>query len=378
MSRTLWIDRPQQLREFCASIEGDVIAVDTESDHFHSYNAQVCLIQVGTPERSALIDPFEIDGDELQPLFALLRDPRMTTLLHSARNDIMELDRDYGVGIANLFDTQIATKFLGYERTALSWLQEELVGSKPSGKYQRFDWTTRPIPEKARAYAVADVADLFPLHERFVPELRDSGWLEPFRQHCAYVATVSEFEPTPFDPEGWRKVGSKWKLDGPGRAALRELFVARHEICTEENRAGLFIFPKKALLQLAEARPTSIDELYDIRKLPEETVARHGDKILEAVERAKHAEIPPEKPPRQERRRPSRDESARFDALRNWRNRTAKKLDLPGQLIAVNATLSEIAADPPETVEGLDAFIAILPWHREMFGEEIIGVLEGV
>lgn len=372
---SLWIERADELAEFCEEIGDGPIAVDTESDHFHAYQAQVCLIQVGDAHKSALVDPLAIDGDDMEPLFELLRDPQVVTLLHAARNDIRELDRDYGVGIANVFDTQVAAKFLGYERNALSWLQEELVGQTPPGNYQRFDWTRRPIPQEAREYAAADVVDLFVLRERFLPELEESGWLEPFYQHCAYIAAISAYEPSPFDPEGWWSVKGRKGLGGRGRAALEALYQARHEICTAENRAALHIFPNDAMVRVARARPSTLEELRQIKRLPDETVDRHGDEILEAIERARSADIPPKKRPRTHRPRPSADERARFSALKDWRNRTSDALDLSGALIATNATLSEIAADPPSSVVGLDAFPAILPWHRDMFGDEILAAL---
>ncbi len=372
---TVWIDRPEQLEDFCEEMGCGPIAVDTESDHFHAYQAQVCLIQVGNAEVSALVDPLALSADELEPLFDLLRDPEVVTLLHAARNDLRELDRDYGVGIANVFDTQVAAKFLGYERNGLSWLQKELVGQTPSGQFQRFDWTRRPVPPAACEYAAADVADLFVLRERFLPELEESGWLEPFYQHCSYIAAVSGYEASPFDEDGWWSVRGRKRLDGRGRAALRELYAARHEICTRENRAALHIFPDEALLALARTRPQEIDGLDAVKRLPHETVHRHGRRIIEAIERSFHAEPPPPKRPRISHPRPPRAQRERFAALKQWRNDTAHQLDLPSALIATNATLSEIASDPPSSVAGLDAFAAILGWHRQMFGEEIMDVL---
>ena len=375
---TIWIDQPDQLSDFCTQIAGEPIAVDTESDHFHAYQAQVCLIQVGAPGVGALVDPLALDAQQLEPLFDLLGDPQVVTILHSARNDIRELDRDYGVSIANVFDTQIAAKFLGYERNSLAWLQEEIVGEKRSGRFSRFDWTTRPIPDDARAYAVADIADLFALRQRFRDELADSGWLEPFRQQCAYVATISGYTPSPFDPERWWRLESRYDLDTAGRTALRELYVCRHEICEAENRAAVHIFPNKALAKVAERRPASLAELHEIRRLSEDFVARHGERILAAIEGSLQAEPPPSERPRKPRSRRPAAQQERYDALRDWRNRTAEAMDIDGAFIATNATLSEIAADPPDTVKGLDAFEAILPWHRQMLGDEILEVLKQV
>lgn len=376
--RITWIDEPDEFSDFCADIAGEVIAVDTESDHFQAYNAKVCLIQVGTAERSALVDPLRLGAVGLAPLFELLEDPKNPILLHAGRNDIRELNRDFDIGISNIFDTQVAAKFLGYERNGLTWLQRNIIGKTPPGQYQTYDWNTRPIPGPVREYAIADVIDLFALRERFLPELEQSGWLDPFQQYCAYIASTSNYEPSEFDPAGWWKVLAKVgkRLDAQSRAALRELFIARHEICEQENRAAVHIFPKKAMRILAKSKPKNIAALQKTGALSDEIIGNYSDIILRAIERARHTKLPAKKRP--STRKPSSDRATkeRRRALIDWRNRSAKRLGVPGMLIATNATLTDIAADPPSTVDGLDAFIPILDWQREMFGEEILDILE--
>src|SRR5699024_8110609 len=225
---SIWIDRPNQLTEFCAELRGELIAVHTESDHFHAYQPRVCLIQLADGQNDALIDPLRLGNTGLTALFELLEDPKTPTLLHAARNDILELQRDFGVRISNIFDTQIAAKFLGYKRNGLSWLQKNILAKTPPRQFQRYDWRTRPIPAEVCTYAAAYVTDLVALYERVVPELKANGWLDPFYQQCAYVAASSQYEESPFEPDRWWRVLKKARprLDGPGRAALRELFLA--------------------------------------------------------------------------------------------------------------------------------------------------------
>lgn len=377
---TTWIDRPEQLAEFCAQIDPALLAVDTESDHFHAYDPRVCLIQVATPGAAAYIDPLALGKSGLDPLFELLDDPDTTTLLHSAANDIRALHQDFEASFSNIFDTQLAASFLGYERNGLSWLQKHIIGKTPPGQFQCYNWRTRPLPARVREYAIADAVDLFALHERFLAELKEAGWLDAFHQQCALVAASSDFEPSPFDPDGWWKVFKRYGrgLDGRGRAALRELFVARHEICTEENRAPVHIFPNKALSALAKKRPQTLGALERLDILHEEVVAYYGVLILDAIERSLGSRVPPKKRPSKGRGRRSQAPEALRQALIDWRNRAAARLDLPGQLIATNQTLSEIAQDPPQNIDGLDAFPSILEWHRRLLGEEILQIIQKI
>ncbi len=84
----IWIDEAEQLQKFCEKNNGGPLTVDTESDHFHAYQAKVCLIQVADGAREALIDPLVLDAGELGPLFELLQDSSIIKILHAARNDI--------------------------------------------------------------------------------------------------------------------------------------------------------------------------------------------------------------------------------------------------------------------------------------------------
>ncbi len=371
---TTWIDTPEALQQFCSTLD-DVIAVDTESDHFHAYQAQVCLIQVATGEAAALIDPLALDADQLAPLFARLEAPDVVTIMHAGRNDIIELDRDYGVEVANLFDTQIAARFLGYERNSLSWLQEELLGVKPGGQYQRFDWTTRPIPDKAAHYAAEDVRHLLALRERFVGELEADQWLAPFDQQCRFVATSVEHEPKAFDPEGWRTIRGADDLDGRGRAALRALYLWRHELCTELNRSAVTLFKNSAVMKLARERPTRASDITHISGLPAQIAQNRGEAIVEVIARSLDDDIPAAELPRTPYEPPPAQEKAVYNALRRWRNKKSDQLDVPGPFIATNATCTEISQNPPRTLAELAEFAPILDWHIELLGDEMLRVI---
>ena len=371
---TRWIDQPDELQDFCESIEEGPVAVDSESDHFHAYRARVCLLQVATRQQSVLIDPLALEEDDLAPLFELFEEPGIVKILHSARNDINEFDRDWGVGIASLFDTQIAARFLGYRRNSLDWLVEEVVGEKPPKSFRRYDWTIRPLSEQARIYAATDVIHLFPLYDRFGPELDASQWRGPFDQQCRYVAEETTHQPNDFEPEGWREINEGRRLEGRRQAAFRALYLWRHHLCMERNEAAIHVFPNDAMAEVARRLPESADELTGSDRLPDELLETHGEEMVELVGQAEVSDVPEEVDDREadDGGAPSRAERARYNEMRRWRNRTADELDIPTEFVATNATLEEIAADPPSEVEELERFRPILPWHRQLFGEEIV------
>jgi ribonuclease D len=370
-----WIDSPAELAQFVERI-GDIVAVDTESDHFHAYNARICLIQAATRDEAALIDPLAIDAEGLQPFLDLLADPKVEKVFHAGRNDMNEFDRDYGVSVNNFFDTQIACRFLNTDGSGLSWLLQEFFDVKTSKKYQRYDWTTRPIPEEPADYAATDVLYLLEARDRLIDQLTEADWLEPFREQCAYVAQATEHSENPFDPEGWRRLRSRKNPNGPTRAVLAALWKWRHEVCKELNQAALHVLKNGALMRIAQKKPTEAAQLEHIGGISRIIHQDHADQLLEVVKQSKTQDHPPERLPRRSNDRPSEIEQKRMKHLKKWRNATADRIDIPTEFIATNATLEKLSAEPPSTIDELLEFDEILQWQADRFGRAILKKLE--
>ena len=370
----LWIDDPERLAEFCDSVpEGGIIGLDTESDHFMAYRPSVALIQVATVDEAALIDPYALETEDLEPFFELIEEPSIIKILHSCRNDISELDRDFGIDVSNIFDTQIAARFLNYEKVSLDALLDVCCGLKISKKFQRFDWTRRPLPQGPLDYAAGDVLHLMDLRERLMSELDEAGWLQPFREQCSYEVGESGYSHNEFNPEGFRKLKGARDLDGRGRAAARALYVYRHELCDRIDRMPLHVFENRALLEIAKKRPTSVEQLQKIRGLSEQTKKRNAHDILRVVAESLEAPIPPERL-RSKSKRPSPEQTDRLKALSDMRAGLGSEIDLPLDLLLNRSTLEYLAAKP-EAVDELERVPGLLPWQRERFGARLVTVL---
>ena len=371
-----WIDTADALVAWCSEIRPEaIVALDTESDHFLAYNPYVALIQVATSaDRAALVDPLALTADELAPLLELVERDDIIMIMHSARNDIGELDRDFGVRPRRIFDTQLAAEFLNYDSVSLGGMLSETAGITLDKKYQRFDWTRRPIPQGPRDYAVRDVVYLFDLRARLLRELEAEGWLEPFRQHMSHLIETSGYSETPFDPEGWRRIKGSKDLDDVGRAVCAALFVFRHELCSELDRAALHVLENGALLELARSRPRTLDALHDIRRLNKRTASRRGNDFLEVIRRAEDATPPPKRRPSTPggRGRPTAEQRGREKALLELRRELAGDLGLRIELVMPRAAIDHLAFEPVSAVDQLGGVDGLLPWQVEHFGAQII------
>ena len=119
-----------------------IIGVDLEADSLYHFKEKVCLLQIAAGSLNIVIDPLQIkDLTTLKPLF---KNPNIQKVFHGADYDIRSLFRDFKITVNNLFDTQLACRFLGMNETSLEavirrWFQVNL-----NKKYQRKDWSKRP------------------------------------------------------------------------------------------------------------------------------------------------------------------------------------------------------------------------------------------
>src|SRR5690606_36734059 len=95
----------------------------------------------------------------------LLADRAVEVIFHDADYDLRILHRDYGFTATSLFDTRIAAQLLNEPGIGLAALLEKYLGVKLDKKFQRADWSVRPLLPGMLEYAADDT--------RYLPQLRD-------------------------------------------------------------------------------------------------------------------------------------------------------------------------------------------------------------
>jgi exosome complex exonuclease RRP6 len=151
------------------------IAADLESHSYRSFQGFVCLIQLSTRSEDIVIDALELRahvGPALAPVFA---DPRIVKVLQGAEGDVTALQRDFGVFLVNMFDTEQAGRVLGHERTSLAALLERTGGKAGDKRWQLADWSVRPLAEEALRYARADTHFLLRGYDALRRELAEAA-----------------------------------------------------------------------------------------------------------------------------------------------------------------------------------------------------------
>src|SRR5689334_8150940 len=167
-----WVDTPAALRDMAETLSAQpCIAVDTEANSLHAYRERVCLIQFSIPGADYLVDPLALDDlTYLAPIFA---DAHIEKIFHAAEYDVIGLHRDFDFVFANIFDTMVAARTLGYAAVGLGSLLAEKFNLDLDKHNQKADWGQRPLSDELVDYARLDTRYLIPLRELLEAELRE-------------------------------------------------------------------------------------------------------------------------------------------------------------------------------------------------------------
>ncbi|MBN1412637.1 MAG: hypothetical protein JW969_17450 [Spirochaetales bacterium] len=156
------------------------IALDIEAEsNLHAYGEKLCLVQVFDGSDKVLIDPFKIDVAGLRDLF---ENRKILKIMYDASSDSSLLKNVYDIEIKSILDLRPAVELLLYQKNDLHSVIAAELGLTFTGKtrFQRYNWTRRPINKAAIDYALNDVAHLFKLKDIFLKKLCDGNLLEAF------------------------------------------------------------------------------------------------------------------------------------------------------------------------------------------------------
>jgi len=372
----LIINSLPELQKFASRLEKQrIIGVDLEADSMYHFKEKVCLIQIATPNATAVIDPLQIKNlSALKPVF---RSADIQKVFHGADYDVRSLYRDFKISINNLFDTELACRFLGFKESGLDAVLTKRYNVRLDKKYQRKDWSKRPLPEDMIAYAAADVHYLVPLAKSLQHELKNKGRLSWVQEECTYLSKV---RPASVDSSplllGFKGAG---KLDPRGLAVLEELLHLRKKNAQQQDRPLFRIMGNKSIMALAETRPQSIKKLVKTEVLGSKQLDRYGKDIILAVKKA--LRMPARDLPIYPRKTAPMVRAIvaqRVKELRRWRDRLANKLEIDPAIICTKALISAIAVQRPVSVSSLSTVKELKTWQATGFGSDIIDILNKV
>jgi ribonuclease D len=350
-----------------------LLAVDTEAASFHRYRDRVYLLQISARDLTVVVDPLAVA--DLSRFGAVLAHPAIEIVFHDADYDLRLLHQEFGFRARRLFDTRVAAQLLNEPGIGLAALLEKYLGIKLDKRFQRADWSARPLASGMLEYAAADTHYLPALRDLLRDRLANLGRLAWAEEEFALLEQVQWAPPgEETEPPHLRMKGAK-ALRPRQLAILRELHEWRDAHARRLDRAAFRVMNNEPLFSMAKDPPATLQELARVPGIGRD-VERRGPELLAAIQRAQA--IPERDLPRLLRppRRPvDLDFEARVERLKAARNVAAARLDLAPGVVCPNGTLEAIARAAPDSLEALGAVPMVRKWQVEAIGEELLGAL---
>lgn len=245
------IDSDHKLIQFRKHLHNNNIrrvAMDFECEfNLHSYGTKLCLVQVFDGNRFFIIDPFGVSREELAKT---LETKSIVKFFFSASSDKMLVYRQYGILVRSVFDLALLVDALGFEEKGLDSVLQRMLGIevKHKKRYQRYNWTLRPVREDALQYALSDVCHLFSLHERLLAAVKEENKIDEL---------LVKFAQNDFDPDKktvppvFRSQGYS-RMTGGQKDRFERLVAMREKLAERLNFPPHNVLPNEKIKLLAQ------------------------------------------------------------------------------------------------------------------------------
>jgi ribonuclease D len=369
----IYLDTTSTVDNFLASIAATpILALDTEGASFHRFVDRIYLLQLSTRDETAIIDPLPIGSPA--GLGRLLESPEVEIVFHDADYDLRLLHQDYGWNVCNIFDTRVAAQLLGLKAFGLAALLERYFGVKIDKKYQRADWSLRPLTQGMLDYAAQDTIHLLELRNRLKEDLDRAGRWGWAQEEFSLLEGTRWSDESP--SEAFFRIKGARDLNRRELAILRELVPWRDDVARVLDRATFRVIGNEQLLDIARVQPASREALGSIKGMPRGILEARGEELLDAVQRG--LAVPDNALPRfPKAKRWDRDPDfdTRVNALKTVRDAAASRLDLDPGVLCSRDRMEAVARHNPETLEQLNDVSELRNWQRQLLGADFVKAL---
>lgn len=357
------------LADFCGRAAGyDFVTVDTEFLRETTYWPKLCLLQAATEDDAVLIDPLA-DGLRLAPFFDLLGNEKVTKVFHAARQDIEIFVKLTGRVPVNIFDTQIAASVCGFGDSVSYDNLVRSIANVELDKSSRFtDWSARPLSEKQRLYALADVTHLRDIYKTLIRQVEETHRWDWVEDELSIMRSIDTYVIQP--EQAWERLRAK--LNRPrDLAALKALAAWREKRAQDTDQPRSRVLKDDALIELAMQRPQSPEGFDKLRAVQRgygrSAAAAEIVSIIKQVEALPKAELPA----MPERYRGPSPKGAVGDLVRVLLKAVSEQHGVAARIIATSDDIDALVLDDNADVPALKG------WRRKLFGDKALAIKHG-
>lgn len=250
---------------------------DTEFVGEKRFRTTLCLIQTISEKGLFLIDSIKLK-DDLGPFLTLIQDAGIEKITHAGDNDYRLLYNLYGILPKNIFDTQIAAGFAGYNYpTSFRKLVEGETGRHLKKGYAVADWEKRPFDDKALKYALDDVLPLPELHKALRKKLEKRKRSHWAAEEFAQLEKEAYYYKDPHhDALNSNLMRSLKKKD---RIFLLRLFAWRNATAERRDHSKEMVLPSKYISHIVRGISSGANALKQNRRIPDKLAKKYGDEF---------------------------------------------------------------------------------------------------
>jgi ribonuclease D len=312
--------------------------------------------------QTTLVDPLAVDLSPLRRLFA----SDALAVLHAAQQDLDVLTHSCGAVPSRLYDTQLASGFLGYSTPSLvSLLMAELKVTTAKGD-RLTDWLRRPLSSEQLVYAASDVDHLLALADLLDAQIAELGRSQWVAEACEELRLrpVSGTDPS----QAWLRIKDVRMLKPRARGVARAVSEWRERRAMSVDVPVRQILPDLAVLGIAQRQPKTTHDLVQARGVEERhSKGNLGKEILDAVADGQRNDIDLPAPDGEDLDRAMRPAVALVSA---WMADLGRKQRVDTSLLATRADLVAL-------LRGDDDARLLTGWRAQLVGDDIQRLVQG-
>lgn len=347
-------------------------AFDTEFVSESTFEPILCLIQVATRDRLAVVDPLAFR--DVSAFWDVVNDPAIEVVMHAAGEDLRIDKIQSGRLPERILDVQVAAALAGFGYPlSLGNLVSQTRGISLAGGETRTDWRRRPLSAAQLRYALDDVRYLLDVADGLNERLDVLGrrkWAE--LEYQVLLESIRARD----DEDRWRKLSGLNTLNRRGLEVARRLSHWRREDAKRVNRPLRYLLKDDLLVAISKRMPASLVDLKALRDFNRNELVSRSSEILEAIAEAQKI-APEDLPEHGERREDGPGGSMVVSLLNAAMSQCAAEKKVAASLLGTTADLKELirwhVSGRPS-----DRRPAILTgWRGEVCGETLLDVVAG-
>ena len=240
-----YINTNEQLIEICKELETETeLGIDLECENnMHHYGSYISLIQISNKTKNYVVDILKLT--EFTPLVKILEDKNIQKIFHGSDFDMRMLNSQLNCKPKNIFDTQVAALLLGKKDIGLGALIKEYFNVEKVKKFQKADWTRRPLTAEMLDYASGDTIYLVRLRDVLVKELKEKSRLEWAEEDFSLL----EKKEWIYEEGTFNTVKGYSHLEPKEKAIFKRLYGLRNQLAKKVDRPVHFVINNKRLME---------------------------------------------------------------------------------------------------------------------------------